>query len=68
MRHAAVLTAYRDHFGIVLDEVPHALACPQEPLPDRGPAVIPAGPPDLHFIGVDDGTRTHDPQDHNLVL
>ena len=23
---AAVLTAYRDHFGIVLDEVPHALA------------------------------------------
>jgi hypothetical protein len=23
---AAVLTAYRDHFGIVLDEVPHAPA------------------------------------------
>ena len=30
---AAVLTAYRDHFGIVLDEVPHAPAGPSPALP-----------------------------------
>jgi hypothetical protein len=33
-----------------------------------GMAVTAANRSDLHFIGVSDGIRTHDIQDHNLAL
>jgi hypothetical protein len=34
----------------------------------KAPAIVMTGASFRHFIGVDDGIRTHGPQDHNLVL
>ena len=43
---------------------------PAQDIPEnsQAPAIVMTGASFRHFTGVDDGIRTHGPQDHNLVL